>query len=175
MAAPETQRLGSFAVAAAIIFAVSASAVAQPTNTAAPVAPRQEISLNPITTTFGWLNAEYERRIDDTKTWGIAGSHFSFYDASYGAVTGLFRYYPHAALRGFYIGGRVGVHRVAADGAAGSFLGAGPDIGYNWLLGARQNVGIGIGFGAMRIFGGDLHGASFTIPTLRLVDVGIAF
>ena len=66
------------------------------------------------------------------------------------------------------------MRRIGNDFGSGMFLGAGPDIGYSWPLGAKQNVGIGLGIGAMRLFG-DLQGVSFTIPTLRLIDVGIAF
>ena len=66
------------------------------------------------------------------------------------------------------------MRRIGNDFGSGTFLGGGPDIGYSWPLGAKQNVGIGLGIGAMRLFG-DLQGVSFTIPTLRLIDVGIAF
>lgn len=175
MTAPYAAGLCRFAAAAALVFSVASHAAAQAPGAMPSVAHRQEISINPLTTTFGWYNAEYEHTIDRTKTWGVSGSHFSFSDASYNNVTGLFRYYPRAAMSGFYIGGRIGVHRIGTDTARGTFLGAGPDVGYNWLLGAKQNVGIGVGIGAMRIFGGDLGGVSFTVPTLRLVDVGIAF
>ena len=113
--------------------------------------------------------------IDATKTWGVSGSYLSFSDASYRNLTGTLRYYPRAAMSGFYIGGRLGVHRIGNDFGSGTFLGAGPDIGYSRLLGAKPNVSIALGIGAMRLFGGDLAGVSSTIPTLRLIDVGIAF
>jgi len=163
--------------AAATFVAGGASSSAAQTANASPAAPRsiQELSVNPITTTFGWYNAEYQRSIDATKTWGVSGSYLSLGDASYRNLTGTFRYYPRAAMSGFYIGGRVGMHRIGTDVAAGTLVGAGPDIGYSWLLGAKQNVGIAMGIGAMRLFGGDLQGVSFTIPTVRLIDVGIAF
>ena len=67
------------------------------------------------------------------------------------------------------------MRRIGNDFGSGTFLGAGPDIGYSRLLGAKPNVSIALGIGAMRLFGGDLQGVSFTIPTLRLIDVGIAF
>jgi hypothetical protein len=156
-------------------FFCAGSAAAQ-TATASSWSPAvQQISLNPITTTFGWYTAEYQRSIDATKTWGVSGSYLSFSDASYRNLTGTFRYYPRAAMSGFYLGGRVGVHRIGNDFGSGTFLGAGPDIGDSWRLGAKQNVGIAMGIGAMRLFGGDLQVVSFTIPTLRLIDVGIAF
>ena len=67
------------------------------------------------------------------------------------------------------------MHHVSIDDEAGNFVGLGFEIGYDWLLGARQNVSIGIGAGATRLFGGTLEGASLTIPTLRLLYVGVAF
>jgi len=60
-----------------------------------------------------------------SKTWGVSGSYLSFSDASYRNLTGIFRYYPRAAMSGFYIGGRLGVHRIGNDFGSGTFLGAG--------------------------------------------------
>jgi hypothetical protein len=48
-------------------------------------------------------------------------------------------------------------------------------VGYNWLLGANRNFYIGMGIGAIRLFGGDLGDSSETIPTLRLLNIGWAF
>ena len=67
------------------------------------------------------------------------------------------------------------MHNVGVDEATGRFFGLGFELGYNWLLGAKKNISIGMGAGATRLFGGDLNGASLTIPTVRLVNVGIAF
>jgi hypothetical protein len=39
----------------------------------------------------------------------------------------------------------------------------------------RQNVAISMGAGVNRLFGGELEGASLALPSLRLVNVGIAF
>ena len=56
-----------------------------------------------------------------------------------------------------------------------TFGGLGFELGYTWLLGPPQRVGISIGGGASRLFGSDLDGATLTVPTIRLVNVGIAF
>lgn len=49
------------------------------------------------------------------------------------------------------------------------------DLGYSWLIGPKRNVGVSLGIGAERLFGGSLAGASLTIPSVRLVNVGVAF
>ena len=49
------------------------------------------------------------------------------------------------------------------------------DIGYAWLLGSSQRVGVSLGVGVTRVFGGDLDGGSMAIPNIRLLNVGIAF
>src|SRR5437773_11469400 len=76
-------------------------------------------------------------------------------------------------------GGRAGVHHVAVDVdtsidvPSANLFGAGVDIGYSWLLGSKRNIGVRIGLGAERF--GTLSGAALTIPSLRLVNIGIAF
>jgi Protein of unknown function (DUF3575) len=84
------------------------------------------------------------------------------------------RYYPRAAMDGFYLGGRAGVYHVSAIDSA-NFYGAGFELGYNWLLGRHDSVVIGMGAGVTRLFGGTLAGASLAVPTLRLVNVGFTF
>jgi hypothetical protein len=93
----------------------------------------------------------------------------------------LVRYYPQgAALKGFFLGGRTGVYHVAhdddrIDDDQATFFGAGFELGYTWLMGRQQRIGVSLGAGANRLFGADLDGASLTLPTVRLVHVGIAF
>jgi hypothetical protein len=140
--------------------------------------PRQVVSANPFGLMFGWFNVEFERALTPSSTWGASASWFSL-DADafdYVNANAIARYYPSgAALRGFYLGGRGGVYRVSDAAASAVFFGAGFELGYTWLLGAREHVGISLGAGATRLFGGELDGATLTIPTLRLVNVGIAF
>ncbi len=163
----------------ALILALPATAHAQsderPTT---PVEHRQIISANPFGLMFEWFNVEYEHKLGPTTTWGVSTSWFSLDhgDFDYANGNALFRYYPQGhALNGFFLGGRGGVFHVSDSRDAAVFYGAGFEIGYDWLLGSRRNVGLSLGVGATRLFGGELPGASLTVPTLRLVNLGIAF
>jgi hypothetical protein len=152
------------------------SAAAQD-GTRAPVPHNQVLSANPFGLMFEWFNADYERKINESSTWGASASWWSpGGDADYVNAQVAYRYYPQgAAFSGFYLGGKGGLHSVSVDAASGEFFGLGFELGYNWLLGAKRNVSVGMGAGATRLFGADLNGASLTIPTVRLVNVGIAF
>lgn len=165
----------SCVVVALVVFAGSPALAQDGTRT--PVPHNQVVSANPFGLMFEWFNADYERKINESSTWGVSSSFFSLGgEADYVNVQGAYRFYPQgAALSGFYLGGKGGLHSVGVDGAEGRFFGLGFELGYNWLLGAKKNVSIGMGAGATRLFGGALDGASLTIPTVRLVNVGIAF
>jgi hypothetical protein len=155
----------------------SAMPAAAQDGTRVPVPHNQVLSANPFGLMFGWFNADYERKINESNTWGASASTFSLGgDADYVNAQLAYRYYPQgAALTGFYIGGRGGVHTVEVADADGRFFGLGFEVGYDWLFGAKRNFSVGVGAGATRLFGGDLNGASLTIPTVRLINVGIAF
>ena len=145
-----------------------------------PVPHNQVVSANPFGLIFGWFNAEYERRLTPATTWGVSGSMLDVDDFEYRNGTALLRYYPQgAALKGFFLGGRTGVYHVSNEDGTGddsaTFFGAGFEIGYTWLMGPRQRVGVSIGAGANRLFGSDLDGATLTIPSVRVINVGIAF
>jgi hypothetical protein len=145
-----------------------------------PVPHEQIVSANPFGLIFGWFNAEYERRLTPATTWGVSGSMLDVDTFEYRTANALLRYYPQgAALKGFFLGARTGVHHVENEEATGddeaTFVGAGFEIGYTWLMGQDQRVAISIGAGANRLFGADLEGATLTIPSVRLVNVGIAF
>lgn len=125
---------------------------------------------------FKWFNADYERRINSATTWGLSASYLPIGDFEYGRASVLVRYYPQrAALTGFYLGGQTGVYRTSEGRQHEVLYGAGMDIGYAWLLGSQQRVGVSLGLGITRVFGGDLDGASIAIPNVRLLNVGIAF
>ena len=172
-----------FAIALAIFSGLSllsvADARAQTREPDSMPADRtQIISANPFGLMFEWFNAEYERRISPSTTLGASVSWFSLDsgEMDYANGNAIVRYYPSGrALTGFFLGGRGGLYRVADDFDSGVFFGAGFEIGYNWLLGAQRRVGISIGVGATRLFGGELSGASLTIPNVRLLNLGIAF
>jgi len=155
---------------------------AQVEGTRAPVLHNQVISANPFLLLGEWFNAEYERKIAPTATVGVIGSRVSFDDgdAVYTSLNGFFRYYPQgAALSGFYMGGRLGVHQGSVDDGyeddEGHTYGLGVDIGYSWLLGESRTFYIGLGIGASRLFGGDLDDGRVVIPSIRLINVGFAF
>jgi hypothetical protein len=174
-------RVFRFVPALALTLALmSATSVSAQTQEPArdPADHQQIISANPFGLMFEWFNAEYERRIGPATTLGGSVSWFSLDSGDMDYVNGnmIFRYYPSGrALSGFFLGGRGGVFRVSDAVDSGVFFGAGFEIGYNWLLGARRNVGISLGVGATRLFGGRLSGASLTIPTVRLLNLGVAF
>jgi hypothetical protein len=170
--------------AAIVLFfalAVSSPAFAQDTRT--PVEHKQIITANPIGIVFGWFNAEYERKVSETTTWGVSGSNFQGFDSdfNYSNVSALARYYPQgAALTGFFVGGKLGVHHVSddyefRDDESSTAVGVGVDVGYNWLVGKDRKFAISIGMGATRLFGENTTGAGFTIPNIRVINIGFAF
>ena len=153
-------------------------ASAQAPGTKVPVPHDHVLSANPILLLFEWANVEYERKISPTSTVGVAGSWISLDDGheEYKSVNGFYRYYPQgAALTGFYIGGRLGFHRVTTYSDEGNLFGVGIDVGYSWLLGANRSFYVSMGVGANRLFGEDINDGSATLPTLRLVNIGFAF
>jgi hypothetical protein len=163
-------------IVAALVHANPACAQTEGTKT--PVPHQQTLSANPFGMMFEWYNGEYERKVSPKSTVGVSASGFALDggDADYVNVAAFYRFYPQAAaLSGFYIGGRGGIHHVTSNGDSGAFFGLGFELGYTWLFGAKRNFGVSLGAGATRLFGGELAGASLTVPTLRLLNVGWAF
>ena len=177
----------------ALLLAAAAPAAAQDTGTKAPVDHKQTISTSPIADILGFINAEYQRKVTDAATVGVSAGRIDFDDDEYTNVMLFGRYYPQgAALTGFFMGGRIGMHRIAYDNyefvspPPGSFPQTivrresesrpafGVDVGYDWLLGAKRNVHIGVGAGGMRIFSSDDDNYTIAFPTARL-NVGFAF
>ena len=145
---------------------------------------QQAVTANPFLSVAGWFNAEYERKIGPTTTWGLSGSLAEYEDFQYRSAKFLFRYYPQeAALSRLFVGGRTGVyslHDQEGDGLRGtedskSFFAVGVELGYTWLLGSERHFAVSIGGGMSRLFGGDLEDAQLMIPTVRLVNIGVAF
>jgi hypothetical protein len=169
-----------FGVIALLLLSFAATARAQPADVPAALAgPVQALSANPFTMMYGWYNADYERRLLPNATLDASGSFFSIDRFGYKNANIALKYYPRAAMSGFYIGGRTGIYRVSADGsvrdAGANFYGAGFELGYNWLPGHGDHIVIGLGAGVTRLFGGELAGASLTVPTIRLISVGFTF
>jgi hypothetical protein len=145
---------------------------------------RNVISANPFLLIATWFNAEYERVVSGTATVGVRLSSVSIGDdegvdgnddADYYSARGFWRYYPNGAYGGFFFGVDAGVTGLKESGDSHTVLGAGFELGYNWLLGARRNFYISLGAGADRLFGGNLGDASAVIPTVRIVNIGFAF
>lgn len=165
-----------FAGVGMLILAAATPARAQDEGTKAPVAHTQVVSISPILLMFQWFNVDYERKISPSVTLGASGSFLPIGDFDYGRATMHARYYPQgAALTGFYMGAQTGIHRAGTSRDHGAFFGAGMDVGYAWLFGAKRNVGLTIGWGATRLFVGDLDGGSVAIPNVRLLNIGFAF
>lgn len=159
------------------------SSEAQP-ESRGPTERRHVLSMNPLTMILAsWFNGEYERRLTSATTVGLSGSRVSFGgEDSFVSVNAAFRYYPGGtALRGFYLGPRIGMFRhrygpyeddVDATAHKHMFLGVGFELGYAWLVGVEQHLSISLGGGASRGLGGDPDNA---VPMIRLVNVGWAF
>ena len=155
-----------------LIVALAAPAVAQEPGTRVPVAYQQAITANPFGLIIGWFNAEYERKLVETWSISLGGSHVSLGDDSedFTSANAVFCFYPQgAALTGFYIGPRLGFYRVDDIGEPESSAGIGFELGYNWLLGANRIFTIGLGAAATKLFTGPV------VPTIRLVNVGWTF
>ena len=175
----------------------SAPAFAQTTSTPPADAPSQTLSLNPFGLMIEWYNLEFERKVSPGVTIGAAAT--SLQDEFWN-VDLLARFYPQGeALRGFYLGARGGVVGIEVtryefqQPPPGTPPGRnvspprftretrtvpafGLEVGYNWLLGRKENVAIGLGFGLSRLLDED-NGEYFmpVVPHWRVVNVGIAF
>ena len=158
---------------------MTTTGIAQESMDGQSAAYNQVISANP----FGlilvpWYNGEYERKVTKKATIGLSGSRLPWGDGSgFYSFNMALRYYPNGkALRGFYLGPRVGVFWVSqeedglgTDEDLGPHLGLGFELGYAWLVGSERHLSISIGGGATRVFNG------VPIPVLRLVNIGWAF
>ena len=155
------------------LFAVPAGGMAQQR------APHSNvISLNPFLFIGGWYNAEFEHSVSPNTTLGARGSLVTLDDdVDYVSGRAFVRYYPTTAFRGFFLGIDAGVTSLKEDNDAGdhTVFGAGFELGYNWLLGSQQKLYLSLGAGADRLFGNDLDDFTVVLPTIRIVNVGIAF
>jgi len=139
-------------------------------------APRNVVSANPFLLIATWFNAEYERQSGTTTSFGVRASTLELDDdVRYSSGRAFLRYYPNGALRQFFVGLDFGVTAVSDVGDDFTALAAGFELGYNWLLGARQNLYVSLGMGMDRLFASDLGDASAAIPTVRLVNIGFTF
>lgn len=172
------------------VFALLVSFIVAGTTTAWSYDRKVVIATNPILDMFTWYNGEVELAVAPTSTVGLAGTYISFGDEDEGDeetfanASAFYRYYPREAFGGFFFGVRGGYYKVTvqvdqeddtSEEESGDFFGFGIDIGYSWLLGAEERFNVSLGIGAVRLFGGDLEDVTLTLPTVRLINVGIAF
>lgn len=133
----------------------------------------QVVSANPFGLLLEFFNAEYERKAGDTSSFGVGGSFFENDNDDYVNLDVFWRYYPQAQVfDGWAFGAKLGLTHVDE----GTYGGFGFDVNRGWLLGADDNFYVGVGFGLKRLYGvdGDDFGLRY-IPTIRLVNIGIAF
>lgn len=147
---------------------------------------RHVFSANPLTMIVAsWYNGEYERRLTQAATLGLSASRLSLgSETAFVSVNAAFRYYPGGnALRGFYLGPRVGLFHQSIYGfgdgisetdmdvsdEAGLFLGVGFELGYAWLMGVEEHLSVSLGGGASRGFN------DHAIPMIRFLNIGWAF
>jgi hypothetical protein len=159
-----------------VVIAVSASA-SPVTAQVAETSPSYSnvVSANPFGILLEFFNAEYERVISESSTLGVGGSYLSRDEDDYRNADLFWRFYmQETVLEGWAFGAKIGLTNVPEEG---TFFGIGFDLNRSWLMGQNDNFYIGAGFGLKRLLGtGD--DADFDlqyIPTIRIVNVGIAF
>jgi hypothetical protein len=134
--------------------------------------PRQAVSANPFGLLFELFNAEYERSVSKVSTAGGGGSFFSNDGDDYVNADVFYRFYPSGhPLEGFAVGVKAGITNL--DGA--NRFGFGFDTNWSWLLGTNDRFYVGLGFGLKRLYGGDDRFDIKFIPTVRLINLGVAF
>jgi hypothetical protein len=178
----DTLRWSTLPLALALPLLLAGSPVAAQADAPAP-ANQNVISANPFLLIAAWFNAEYERAVTATSTVGARVSTLSIgiddpegdNDAEYSSGRVFWRYYPKVAFEGLYFGLDAGVTSLDDGDETHTVLGGGFELGYNWLLGRRKGFYLSLGAGADRPFGGDLGDASAVIPTVRIINVGVAF
>lgn len=168
-----------FGVVARVLAAAAIMSIASPDQSQAQIAENQPryqnvISANPFGILLEWFNAEYERVITESSTLGIGGSWVTLDDADYRNADLFWRFYlQEQVLEGWMFGSKIGVTDVTGEGA---YLGIGFDFNRSWLMGRNDNFYVGVGFGLKRLLGvpDDYEDLKF-IPTIRIVNVGVAF
>jgi hypothetical protein len=169
---------------------VIAAMLALPVTVASaqPDAPKQVLSIQPLSAVFGVFAGEYERAAGKAVTWGIGATYWgdSFSggnDATYTSAEFKLRAYPAGvALTGFSVGGALGVASVRGtdnNGSTESVGGAsiGVLLEYQWLMGAGKEWAFALGAGAKALIIDDKSTTfSYTAkyPTMR-ISVGYAF
>lgn len=166
--------LGALTLLCALGAPASVASQTQDPQSAAPY--QNVISANPFGILLELFNAEYERVITESSTLGVGGSYYSWdEDDTYLNADIFWRFYlQENALEGWAFGAKTGLTNVRDSG---TYFGIGFDLNRSWLMGRNKNFYIGAGFGLKRLLGVP-DDASFDlafIPTIRIVNVGVAF
>lgn len=139
-----------------------------------PAAPQyqQVISANPFGLLLAIFNAEYERVVSESATAGFGGSTYESDDDLYLNLDGFWRFYLDGTpFEGWAFGAKAGITNIEGGG---THFGIGFDANHSWLRGKNDNFYIGLGFGLKRLFGVEDEFDRF-IPTIRIVNIGLAF
>lgn len=155
-----------------------------------PVGVRQILSINPVLPILGFIQGEYEARLQDNLSFAVAGSYSEFDNVRYTNLDAKLRLYPQErGMSGLGLAAGLGTgsmkreavycaDRLARDERcrltenAPTFSVEGH---YQWLLGTRHSTAITLGGGIKRYFVSDAndYGIQRILPTLRLT-VGYA-
>ena len=155
---------------APIVLVIVTTIVAPASAQQAPASHRQVLSANPFGMLFGLFNAEIERSVSRSATAGVGGSVYSNESDDYVNADAFYRYYPSGRpFDGWALGIKAGVTNVDSE----LLFGAGFDINWSRLMGKDEKVYMGWGFGLKRLVGADEYNQF--IPTIRIVNIGIAF
>jgi hypothetical protein len=164
---------------AALVATLAAGSVATAQAQEAPPPYLNLISANPFGLLLEFFNAEYERVLGETFTAGFGGSMFPADEdadssSNYINADVFWRFYPSGRpLDGWAFGAKVGITRLPNERTR---FGFGFDANRSWLLGKKDNFYVGIGFGLKRLLGVRSEDSSWKyIPTIRLVNIGVAF
>jgi hypothetical protein len=161
------------AIALFLVCGLAHAATAQDTPSAPAALPahQQQLSANPFGILFGLFNAEFERKVSESATLGLGGSFYEDDDDDYVNGDVFFRYYPSGhPLDSWSFGVKAGATKVDSN----TYFGFGFDANWSWLMGKNDNFYLGLGFGLKRLFGTHDDDLKF-IPTLRIVNIGVAF
>ncbi|HEU4570821.1 MAG TPA: hypothetical protein VFS07_09650 [Gemmatimonadales bacterium] len=154
------------------LLAVLTLAAAAPPAAAQSLQPTQVVSVNPFGMMLEIFNGEYEHTAGQSFTVGVVGSTFRSEGDRYVNVDAFWRFYPQEfpdPFRGFSFGLKAGLTTAGDE----SSFGVGFDVDHSWRLGQADNFYVGVGVGLKRLFN-EVNGDKF-IPTLRLVNIGVAF
>jgi hypothetical protein len=190
-----TSRMATLALS---LLLIAGSVRAQDTaDTDAQDSPRRRqnlVTFNPFLAAFGWYSAEFERALNDQFSAGVSGSYLELGEdgedqTTYGGGDVFLRMFPEmGAPGGLWFGGNLGFRSITDQFTEGfltdeiieesyTWFAAGFSIGFTYLFGVRDNYVLSVGAGVTKVFGdaNEDSDLSTTLPTIRLVNLGLGF